>query len=458
MTPKQRLIQAINGFLPTSDTSGTLANVVRSLLALVNDLPDGPSNQPAPLLWVAPNGNDATGQRGNLDRPFRQVQAAIDAAQPQDTILIAPGDYDGVVVPSGRSLTLQGLGNERTPTVRIFGTNEALLWDSGPADRLAVQNVQLLTFSAVTPALLVTGIPDLVNAELYLDRVQYGSALGIGAQFSDLGYLQQTNCDGFWSCLGVSEAQTQGHLSGGMIVDVSLTPSPGYLPGVHRVFSSYLDEGIESRRNALIAVPPGSYALFVGPEAMSLAYGPQALVVFMGTCDVFLAILDQGDTTIILENAWISQSAEFQNNAIARSYQIFAHGTIFLQSLIATAGPSELDIMNDGGHAETSLMIFTDQAHWWRRGGAARVLIDPGVNVFRYANEGGPIAGPSYPSSQPVSYVVQLPVLPLVATDALAVTAQSNNEVTIESGFAVPVIADLIHMPREFLCTPHASP
>jgi len=448
---KLKLIQAIEGYLPTSTTAGTLANVIRSLLAFVKDQPDGPSNQPAPLIWVAPNGDDATGERGNIDRPFRQVQAAIDAAQPQDTILIAPGDYDGVVVPSGLSLTLQGLGNERTPTVRIFGADEALLWDAGPSDRLAVQNVQLLTFSAVVPALLVTGLPDLVNAELYLDRVFYGSALGIGAQFSNLGYLQQSNCSGFWSCVNVSEAQTQSHFSGGMVVDVPLVPSPGYLPGVHRVFSSYLDEGIESRGNALIAVPPGSYALFVAGEAFVGALGPQALLVFQGITDVLTVILDQGDTSVLLDHAWISQSADFQNLAPARDYDIFAHGTVFLQSVTATSGVSELNLLNDGGHASTSLMIFDPLAHWWRRGGSARVLIDPGVNVFRYANEGGPIAGPSYPSSQPVSYVVQLPLLPLVPSDALAVTAQSNNEVTIESGFAAPVIADLIHMPRELL-------
>ncbi|WP_269526495.1 right-handed parallel beta-helix repeat-containing protein [Coraliomargarita parva] len=46
-------------------------------------------------LFVAKSGNDGTGTRGRMDKPFLTMTAALVAAQAGDTIFVYPGDYTG---------------------------------------------------------------------------------------------------------------------------------------------------------------------------------------------------------------------------------------------------------------------------------------------------------------------------------------------------------------------------
>jgi hypothetical protein len=58
----------------------------------------------------AVNGDDATGVRGRLDKPFLTGQAALEASQNQDTLIFLPGTYSGGLRkfggPYSRSLLL----------------------------------------------------------------------------------------------------------------------------------------------------------------------------------------------------------------------------------------------------------------------------------------------------------------------------------------------------------------
>jgi hypothetical protein len=62
--------------------------------------PVSPANPPVTVTYVAPNGSDTTGQRGNPLAPFLTLQAAVNAALDGDTIVVASGSYP---TPWGRA-------------------------------------------------------------------------------------------------------------------------------------------------------------------------------------------------------------------------------------------------------------------------------------------------------------------------------------------------------------------
>ena len=49
-------------------------------------------------VYVSTMGDDATGERGNPDKPFKTIQNGIYAAQHGDTVLVA----NGMIPPSAR--------------------------------------------------------------------------------------------------------------------------------------------------------------------------------------------------------------------------------------------------------------------------------------------------------------------------------------------------------------------
>ena len=63
------------------------------------------------ILFVDLTGDDATAIKGDLNRPWRHVQAAVDAALAGETIMVMPGHFpEAVVVPPTVGLRLVGQG------------------------------------------------------------------------------------------------------------------------------------------------------------------------------------------------------------------------------------------------------------------------------------------------------------------------------------------------------------
>jgi len=61
--------------------------------------------------WADPRGDDSTGRRGSLKRPFRTLNGALKATRSGDTVQLAPGTYfftDSIVLPLHTNLNIQG--------------------------------------------------------------------------------------------------------------------------------------------------------------------------------------------------------------------------------------------------------------------------------------------------------------------------------------------------------------
>lgn len=67
---------------------------------------------------VSKNGNDSTGERGNLAKPFLTLQAAFQSVEDGDLLLLAPGVYDAATYDRAPSFTMQGLGTVANTTVK----------------------------------------------------------------------------------------------------------------------------------------------------------------------------------------------------------------------------------------------------------------------------------------------------------------------------------------------------
>ena len=140
--------------------------------------PPSANTQPDSLIWVGTNGDDTTGTRGDIGKPFLTIGAAIlaaRAAQPAPSeILVAAGDYlESVVVTAGdgqlSNLTITGQG---VVTWR-GGAQPALFVRSlDPADNANITNwrIRNIRFALDTSqaGLRCQGAPNLVPGSISL--------------------------------------------------------------------------------------------------------------------------------------------------------------------------------------------------------------------------------------------------------------------------------------------------
>lgn len=148
----------------------------------------GPSN----VVYMAQNGNDSTGARGDASLPFLTLQAAVNNAVTGDTILIGPGVF-GVnavpgtpfVWPAGVSaLSVIGCGQDPVngTTINDAVINTTLLEISGqPITSFRLENLCLSAqFAATVINAVDTGSPAttyMLGAGLILRNIRFGSVL-----------------------------------------------------------------------------------------------------------------------------------------------------------------------------------------------------------------------------------------------------------------------------------------
>jgi len=137
-------------------------------------------------LYVSPVGDDATAQRGSIVLKYQTLQAAVDAAQTGDAIVVGPGTYteDIVLRDDVDNISIIGAGPSSTilqnataaPTVQWTGATGI--------QRLQIANLQIVNTGADACLLLDgTAVTDLFEGGLCLlqDVIFLGAGLCLDA-------------------------------------------------------------------------------------------------------------------------------------------------------------------------------------------------------------------------------------------------------------------------------------
>ena len=120
------------------------SDAIGGAIASITALAAGIAN----IVYVSKGGNDSTGVRGSIVHPFLTVQAAMNAAQTGDVVLVGPGLYNEAVTwPSVAGIRLVGSGRDST----IISQNSARpiqFTNSFTYNDVVIQDLTLTTFSA----------------------------------------------------------------------------------------------------------------------------------------------------------------------------------------------------------------------------------------------------------------------------------------------------------------------
>ncbi len=357
------------------------------------------SNQPQSYLWVATNGNNSTAQRGRLDLPFQTIQAALNAAQFGDCVIVAPGTYnESVTIPASLSLiTLRAMTEDGSSTQIQIPTNANEFSPNG----FQAVNLEGLALFGTNAGVRAVGVNvDFNGATLNIRGCSLnGGAAGLIAQ-------------------NISNLNVEGGLHGVLSV---LDCNNAYVTGGARI--SQLELGVS-------AVPPTSlshvsYILGGGLEVSTLEQSGGARVIsdkstrctslnaslatsgpFVGAL-VFPAYADNAQVTtednsdVQLDGA--TMDLFFWQHNGAAPLTVKARGATMTQVFVnTTGGDAVLD--NFGGAISYNISAFGPNCYGIREsGGAVSLTIPPGGATLAF---GVDLLGPPFPPALQVSYSV----------------------------------------------------
>lgn len=428
---------------------GAYKNVSSPLAWLIGGavpVPPVTGNQPETVTYVAPNGNNTTGERGNYHAPFLTLNAALAAIQPGDTIMIAPGDYGPCEVPAGLFCTIIGMGDPSTPSVRILATEggEALIWQPTEGDNLTLRNLVLQTTDPTAFALVAQGDGVANLASFTAENTLWFSAAASAALFNFLASVNLNRCGGIFAVSDCNGGLCNDHRFGEMEIEVA-EPIPGpVLLDTFYVKGSRFDglAGINVLSNARIDCDETCYALVVATGGGFLPIGPAGLLIYSGKAEDGLLTIDDGDSLRIrMPQSDFSGNVSITSTAIAGSRpRIDARSATLGTVIMSDAAADELILDLRGGSIRDYLgSAFDTNCRVLRDSGGGRLLsVAPGVKVYTFSSLGGTLPGPAYPTTEPPGYTITPMVLGVLATDQMAIIATDANGFTISSGYAAP--------------------
>jgi parallel beta-helix repeat protein len=108
--------------------------------------------------WGSPGLPSGVGMQGCANAPYTTISAAVAAASAGDTIAVCPGVYDeDVVVPVGKPLTIEGLGN---PTIDAYNSATTTSFNNGVQVLASNSTIEGLTIAyAAGEGILVGELP-----------------------------------------------------------------------------------------------------------------------------------------------------------------------------------------------------------------------------------------------------------------------------------------------------------
>jgi len=143
------------------------------------------------VIRVDVNGSNATGQRNRFDLPFQTIQAAVNAAQDKDLILVGPGTFaEQVTVPPTIGVSILGAGIQET--VLDFAV-QALIWNPTVDTNFIVSGISFPTGGiVVSPSFNSLGITGLIA----FDNLLLAPAPANGIELTRVNVALVTNCIG----------------------------------------------------------------------------------------------------------------------------------------------------------------------------------------------------------------------------------------------------------------------
>ena len=410
-------------------------------------VPPPGAQQPETITYCAPNGNDATGQRGSYDRPFRSLAAALAVVQSGDAIHLAPGVYDPVA-PADFPAALAAVsivGQGEAGTVRIVSpVGVAFDVTPGPAPQqinlssltIESQNPGSAALSVVAPA-LGTGN----NSTLRAQGCRFVAAFGAAVLAENLAAVELEGCgsQGAIRVVNCNGGLAAGHRGGDLTIRID-DPVPAHVTrGIFAVRGGAVGIlGLEGE--AWIDADRDVYAGAVNGGTAPPPAGPTAALRFHGEAAlVDLAPSGTGAGLFDLQQARIDQLQINSGVAAPNVQAVNAGGAQINRAALVSGGGGDLVLDTRGGSLGLAGSSFGAACYWDRAGGAVNAApLAPGAVALAF---GGALPGFPFPPGTPVAYLVTPIVVapPALGTDQLVVTSQDHTGCTINNGWAVPV-------------------
>lgn len=428
---------------------GTYRNLSGPLSWLVNGGPPAPgaSTQPISVTYVAPNGNDATGQRGNYDQPFLTIDAALAAMQQGDTLMLAPGEYAPCEVPSGLQCTLIGMGSPRDTSVRIVSTGGAALsWSPVGVDSLTLRNIRLQTTDAGAFALEALGDGVTNFAVFVAENCKFFSAATAAAICFSLDRAELKGCEGNVVLTDCNSGLVEDLAGGDLFLEVA-EPIPA--PVFH---TGYVVKGsqigfLTQADNARVEADQTTRATFVSTRAGAAPVGPVGRLYYHGEAEDMNLVIDEGvSTRIQLQEANVTGTAILTSTATVSDSVIDARGANFSSVLMGDSGAGVQFVIDlRGGSIRDYFASFFDtNCKVDRDGGSSRVTVPPGLSTFTFSSLGGSIQGPAYPAAVQVSYVAAPSVVPAPG-ESITLSLPTGDGFDVTSTYAIAQDVEVIY-------------
>jgi hypothetical protein len=413
--------------------------------------PVSPANPPETVTYVAPNGSDITGERGNPLLPFATVQAALNASLDNDVVLLAPGTYAPVTIPPTLSVIgLKGMGVRNQAVIEAPPGTSPLTWIPDPGFRiLALTDLTLRSNAPSDPAFFVSGNDgDPADAILGLSAVQWDGASGY-AEY--LFQIVGERCRGDLTLFNIQQGHFYQHNGTTLEIEID-EPAPPEISPVQPIsfeeshwveallvgdFNFYADQDteIEEIRATDFSTPMGDNAVFE----------------FHGTCGDLEGAISSAltDRQVDISFATIG-ILTFQNTAPLGLCTINARGAN-IDDVVLFIDPlnvSEIILDTSGGSLLRTSGFSSLLTRWKRDGGSAQVpllLFGGGINVLTFASNGGTMPGATFPSGTPVRYSVTPEAGMSGPLDSVWILASSGDTLSLVNDFSFPILAQIIY-------------
>jgi hypothetical protein len=408
-------------------TEGIQGQTIIGLVDQVPAPPDPVPNQQNSIIYVGPGGDDASGQRGNVLQAFREISAALGAAQNGDAIEAAPGDYGPVIIRAGLdNVTIKGMGNRESVRILDAGDN-ALRWLPAGSERLYLENLTLASFSPGFAALDANGLASPTNAA-ELECRNVASAGGAGARgihaenLSSVRHIGGMGSAEHLDCNGSLAVGYQGELH------YALTdPTPARVFQLDNVVKGcQLDRLLQAGGASVQADSACDISQW---DTGLTPLGPDAAVRCAGECRVATLLLGPNAIPVSFEGSRNCALSVIYAGAVDHS--VNCKGAT-LTSITSTTLTNALSFDNKGGTCGLAGSSFDANSYLDRDGcGADNVAIPALGAVLAF---GVDLPGPPYPPGVAVSYVVSSQDPPAVISDVLTVGLQSNAGCAVNNG------------------------